>query len=54
MKAIYKPGTDNCPAGRYREVDSSGVAISDGRECTIQQGDRLPPTSEYGSGWIPA
>ena len=47
-----KPGTDNQPAGTYREVGSRGGNVSGGRVVHIDKGDRLPPTQKSGNGWI--
>lgn len=41
-KTLYKPGMDNKPAGRYREVGPRDGAVSNPRTVTIGQGDRLP------------
>ncbi|MBS4459127.1 MULTISPECIES: YjzC family protein [Lactococcus] len=46
-----KPGTDNQPAGDYREVGPRGGNVPDGRKVHIDKGDRLPPTQEPGRGW---
>lgn len=51
MKKIIKPGTDNKPAGKYHEVGPRGGNVPHGREATIDQGDRLPPTQRKGNGW---
>ena len=48
---LYKPGTDNVPSGEYKEVGPRGGAISDGRQVSIDSGDRLPPTQEKGRKW---
>ena len=50
-KTLYKPGMDNKPAGRYREVGPRGGAVSNPRTVTIGQGDRLPPTQEPNRRW---
>ena len=34
-KTLYKPGMDNKPAGRYREVGPRGGAVSNPRTVTI-------------------
>lgn len=47
-----KPGTDNQPAGTYREVGPRGGNVSGGRVVHIDKGDRLPPTQKSGNGWI--
>ncbi len=46
-----KPGTDNQPAGTYREVGPRGGKVSNGHTATIGKGDRLPPTTTKGNGW---
>jgi len=51
MQEIVKPGTDNQLAGDYIEVDSNGNNIEHPRHCTIDQGDRLPPTQAKGHMW---
>ena len=43
-KPLYKPGMDNRPAGKYREVGPRGSAVPNPRTVTIGRGDRLPPT----------
>lgn len=50
-KPLYKPGMDNRPAGRYREVGPRGGAVSNPRTVTIGRGDRLPPTQEPNRRW---
>ncbi len=49
---LYKPGMDNRPAGKYKEVGSRGGAVSSPRSVKIDQGDRLPPTQEKGHRWV--
>lgn len=51
MAKPIKPGTDNQPAGTYKEVGPRGGEIDDGRVVKIDYGDRLPPTQEPGRGW---
>lgn len=51
MSKVIKPGTDNQKAGTYHEVGPRGGKVADGRVVNIDQGDRLPPTSEKGHGW---
>lgn len=51
MKKLYKPGEDNKPAGKYKEVGPRGGKVSDGNKATIDKGDRLPPTSKAGNRW---
>ena len=50
-KQPIKPGTDNQPAGTYREVGPRGGQVPNGRTVHIDQGDRLPPTQKPGRGW---
>lgn len=52
MPKIIKPGSDNKPAGTYREVGPRGGEIKNPRVVKIDSGDRLPPTQEKGNGWI--
>lgn len=52
MANPIKPGTDNQPAGSYVEVGPRGGKVSDGRQVDIDQGDRLPPTTKAGNGWV--
>lgn len=52
MTKPIKPGTDNKPAGTYKEVGPRGGQVKDPREVKIDQGDRLPPTQEKGHGWV--
>ena len=46
VKELIKPGTDNKPAGTYKEVGPRG------RTVRIDQGDRLPPTQKSGNKWV--
>lgn len=48
---LVKPGKDNEPAGKYEEVGPRGGVVKNGRHTTIEQGDRLPPTSKKGNMW---
>ena len=52
MSDLYKPGTDNLPAGEYREVEKDGSYIENGRIVNINSGDRLPPTGKKVRRWI--
>jgi hypothetical protein len=49
---LYKPGTDNLPAGQYQEVGPRGGAVPKPRNIEIDPGDRLPPTQEKGRKWV--
>lgn len=51
MSKLYKPGEDNKPAGKYVEVGPRGGEVQKGHKATIDQGDRLPPTSKTGNKW---
>lgn len=51
MTHPIKPGTDNQPPGAYREVGPRGGKVPHARVVHIDEGDRLPPTSEHGHGW---
>ncbi|WP_127849690.1 YjzC family protein [Lacticaseibacillus hulanensis] len=51
MSKPIKPGSDNQSAGKYKEVGPRGGSVPHGHNATIQQGDRLPPTSKPGNGW---
>lgn len=51
MTKLHKPGTDNLPAGNYKEVGPRGGAIKGGRVVRIDQGDRLPPTQKANRKW---
>lgn len=51
MAELIKPGTDNKPAGTYKEVGPRGGAVPKPRVVKIDQGDRLPPTQEKGRKW---
>ena len=48
-KPLYKPGTDNRPAGKYKEVGPRGGKVDKPREVRIDSGDRLPPTQKEGN-----
>ncbi len=49
---LINPGTDNQPAGKYKEVGPRGGAVPKPRTATIEKGDRLPPTQKPGNKWI--
>jgi hypothetical protein len=51
MAKPIKPGTDNQPAGKYKEVGPRGGSVPKARIVKIDKGDRLPPTQESGNGW---
>ncbi|MCW0953235.1 YjzC family protein [Weissella ceti] len=51
MPKLINPGTDNQRPGHYTEVGPRGGAVAKGHNATIQQGDRLPPTSAAGNKW---
>lgn len=51
MSKLIKPGTDNKPAGQYKEVGPRGGSVQDPRVVKIDQGDRLPPTQASGHKW---
>ena len=52
MPDLHKPGTDNLPAGKYKEVGPRGGEVTKPREVKIDKGDRLPPTQEKGRKWV--
>lgn len=51
MSDSIKPGTDNVPAGTYRETGVNGKVLKNGKTVRIDKGDRLPPTQKPGRGW---
>lgn len=51
MDNLINPGTDNQPAGKYKEVGPRGGKVPKAREVKIDQGDRLPPTQKKGNKW---
>lgn len=51
MSELIKPGTDNKPAGTYKEVGPRGGEVPGARTVRIDRGDRLPPTQESGHKW---
>lgn len=51
MADLHKPGTDNLPKGKYKEVGNRGGEVRNPRVVDIDQGDRLPPTQESGRKW---
>ncbi|ACQ54852.1 YjzC family protein [Clostridium botulinum] len=51
MSNLIKPGTDNQPAGKYKEVGPRGGNVPKPKTVTIDPGDRLPPTQEKGRKW---
>ncbi|AOT56587.1 YjzC family protein [Weissella soli] len=52
MSKIIKPGSDNQRPGSYHEVGPRGGSVPDGHNATIDSGDRLPPTTKKGNGWM--
>lgn len=51
LAKLIKPGTDNQPAGKYKEVGPRGGFVKNGRTVKIDPGDRLPPTQKEGNKW---
>lgn len=51
-KTLHNPGTDNLPAGTYKEVGPRGGTVPNPRQANIGPGDRLPPTQEKGHKWV--
>ncbi|MTW85592.1 YjzC family protein [Virgibacillus dakarensis] len=51
MSNLKKPGMDNQPSGKYKEVGPRGGQVNKPREVKIDPGDRLPPTQEKGRKW---
>ncbi|WP_367882755.1 YjzC family protein [Eubacterium callanderi] len=51
MGKPINPGTDNQPAGKYKEVGPRGGSVKNPRIVNIDPGDRLPPTQEPGHKW---
>ncbi len=51
MNHLYNPGTNNCPAGTYREVGPRGGEVENARTVDIKHGDRLPATQASGNKW---
>ena len=51
MSNLIKPGTDNSPAGTYKEFGPQGGQVKDPRIVKIDPGDRLPPTQKSGNKW---
>jgi hypothetical protein len=51
LSKLIKPGTDNKPAGTYKEVGPRGGKVNNPRVVKIDKGDRLPPTQEKGNKW---
>ena len=51
MTKLVKPGTDNEPKGKYKEVGPRGGEVPKPRIVSIDSGDRLPPTQEKGRKW---
>jgi len=52
MAKPIKPGTDNQRPGTYVEVGPRGGIVPNPRVVHIDPGDRLPPTSRPGNGWV--
>lgn len=48
VKPLYKPGMDNKPAGRYREVGPRGGAVSNPR--TVDDRPRRQAPADAGAG----
>ena len=51
MGNLINPGTDNQPAGEYKEVGPRGGEVPKSKTVKIDPGDRLPPTQEKGRKW---
>lgn len=51
MSDLHKPGTDNLPSGKYKEVGPRGGEVPKPRTVEIDPGDRLPPTQEKNRKW---
>lgn len=51
MSYLKKPGMDNQPPGKYKEVGPRGGEVAKPRIVNIDKGDRLPPTQEKGRKW---
>lgn len=51
MAELHKPGTDNLPAGKYKEVGPQCGKIPNGRVVEIDKVDRLPPTQKPDRKW---
>ncbi|WP_082687113.1 YjzC family protein [Bacillus sp. FJAT-27445] len=51
MSDLKKPGMDNQPSGKYKEVGPRGGEVHKPRIVKIDKGDRLPPTQEKGRKW---
>ena len=51
MSELINPGTDNQPAGKYKEVGPRGGDVPNANTVKIDSGDRLPPTQEKGHKW---
>lgn len=52
MPKTYKPGTDNVPPGKYKEIGPRGGNVPKGHKATIEPNEKLPPTSKPGNVWI--
>lgn len=51
MDDLFKPGTDNQAPGKYIEVGPYGGTLDYRNICTIERGERLPPTKVEGHLW---
>lgn len=51
MSDLKRPGTDNQPPGKHKEVGPRGGEVVKPRIVKIDNGDRLPPTQEKGRKW---
>lgn len=51
MADLKKPGMDNQPSGKYKEVGPRGGDVKNPRIVSIDPGDRLPPTQQPGHKW---
>lgn len=49
MATLINPGTDNQPAGKYKEVGPRGGNVPHSKTVSIDPGDRLPPTQKKGN-----
>jgi hypothetical protein len=51
LSELTTPGTDNKPAGKYKEVGPHGGAAKNPKTVKIDSSYRLPLTQENGNKW---
>ena len=50
-KEKINPGATNHESGTFKEVNTKGNEVKNGREVKSNKGDRMPPTQKKGYKW---